>query len=174
MGFSGHGFKLSPAVVHMMAALVTEGPGGHPYLPTFRFSRFAEGKPIRGTYGDWLMRRGGDGAMPGVKDRVAVVTGAAHGMGREIGLRLARRAGARRSVTSTPTASSEVAADINAAGAARWPSSGTSPRKRAPRRLFDAAIERFGQLDILVNNVGGSRSGRVWEMPPATGTSSSA
>jgi len=54
-GFSGHGFKLSPAVGHMVATLVTEGPGGHPDLPTFRLSRFAEGKPIRGTYGDWLM-----------------------------------------------------------------------------------------------------------------------
>ena len=55
VGFSGHGFKLSPAVGHMMAALVTEGSSGHPDLPTFRLSRFAEGKPIRGTYGDWLM-----------------------------------------------------------------------------------------------------------------------
>jgi glycine/D-amino acid oxidase-like deaminating enzyme len=55
VGFSGHGFKLSPAVGDMMAALVTEGPGGHPDLPAFRLSRFAEGKPIRGTYGDWLM-----------------------------------------------------------------------------------------------------------------------
>jgi glycine/D-amino acid oxidase-like deaminating enzyme len=55
VGFSGHGFKLSPAVGHMMAALVTEGTGGHADLPTFRLSRFAEGKPIRGTYGDWLM-----------------------------------------------------------------------------------------------------------------------
>jgi sarcosine oxidase subunit beta len=55
VGFSGHGFKLSPAVGHMMAALVTEGPAGHPDLPAFRLSRFAEGKPIRGTYGDWLM-----------------------------------------------------------------------------------------------------------------------
>lgn len=54
-GFSGHGFKLSPAVGHMLATLIVEGPGGHPDLPTFRLSRFAEGKPIRGTYGDWLM-----------------------------------------------------------------------------------------------------------------------
>ena len=54
-GFSGHGFKLSPAVGHMVATLIAEGPGGHPDLPTFRLSRFAEGKPIRGTYGDWLM-----------------------------------------------------------------------------------------------------------------------
>jgi glycine/D-amino acid oxidase-like deaminating enzyme len=55
VGFSGHGFKLSPAVGQMMAALVAEGPAAHPDLPAFRLSRFAEGKPIRGTYGDWLM-----------------------------------------------------------------------------------------------------------------------
>jgi sarcosine oxidase subunit beta len=54
-GFSGHGFKLSPAVGHMVAALIAEGPAAHPDLPAFRLSRFAEGKPIRGTYGDWLM-----------------------------------------------------------------------------------------------------------------------
>jgi sarcosine oxidase subunit beta len=55
VGFSGHGFKLSPAVGRMMASLVAEGPGGHQDLSTFRLARFAEGKPIRGTYGDWLM-----------------------------------------------------------------------------------------------------------------------
>jgi sarcosine oxidase, subunit beta len=55
VGFSGHGFKLSPAVGHMLAALVAEGPAAHPDLATFRLARFAEGKPIRGTYGDWLM-----------------------------------------------------------------------------------------------------------------------
>ena len=48
-GFSGHGFNLSPAVGHMMTTLILEGPRGHPDLPTFRLSRFAEGKPIRGT-----------------------------------------------------------------------------------------------------------------------------
>jgi glycine/D-amino acid oxidase-like deaminating enzyme len=55
VGFSGHGFKLSPAVGQMMAALITEGPAAHPDLATFRLSRFDEGKLIRGTYGDWLM-----------------------------------------------------------------------------------------------------------------------
>src|SRR5262249_56752627 len=29
-GFSGHGFKLSPAVGHMVATLVADGPAGHP------------------------------------------------------------------------------------------------------------------------------------------------
>ena len=54
-GFSGHGFKLCPAVGKMVAALVAEGPAAAPDAATFRLSRFAEGKPIRGTYGDWLM-----------------------------------------------------------------------------------------------------------------------
>jgi glycine/D-amino acid oxidase-like deaminating enzyme len=55
VGFSGHGFKLSPAVGQMMASLVVDGPGVHPDVATFRLSRFAEDKLIRGTYGDWLM-----------------------------------------------------------------------------------------------------------------------
>jgi glycine/D-amino acid oxidase-like deaminating enzyme len=54
-GFSGHGFKLSPAVGDMMARLVLDGARPGDDVHAFRFSRFAEGKPIRGTYGDWLM-----------------------------------------------------------------------------------------------------------------------
>jgi glycine/D-amino acid oxidase-like deaminating enzyme len=55
VGFSGHGFKLSPAVGEMMARLVTEGKRPGDDLHAFRLSRFAEGKPIRGTYDDWVM-----------------------------------------------------------------------------------------------------------------------
>ena len=55
VGFSGHGFKLSPAVGHMVARLVVDGKQPGDDVHAFRLSRFAEGKPIRGTYGDWLM-----------------------------------------------------------------------------------------------------------------------
>ena len=54
-GFSGHGFKLSPAVGNMTARLIAEGKKPDDDVHAFRLSRFAEGKPIRGTYGDWLM-----------------------------------------------------------------------------------------------------------------------
>ncbi|HEU4371546.1 MAG TPA: FAD-binding oxidoreductase [Methylomirabilota bacterium] len=54
-GFSGHGFKLSPAVGDMVAQLVCEGKKPGDDIHAFRLSRFAEGRPIRGTYGDWLM-----------------------------------------------------------------------------------------------------------------------
>jgi len=55
VGFSGHGFKLAPAVGEMMAELIAEGPRPGSDISAFRLARFAEGKPIRGTYGDWLM-----------------------------------------------------------------------------------------------------------------------
>lgn len=55
VGFSGHGFKLAPAVGEMMARLVTEGKTAGDDVHAFRLSRFLEGAPIRGTYGDWLM-----------------------------------------------------------------------------------------------------------------------
>jgi glycine/D-amino acid oxidase-like deaminating enzyme len=54
-GFSGHGFKLCPAIGDMVATLVTDGKKPGDDVHAFRLSRFAEGKPIRGTYGDWLM-----------------------------------------------------------------------------------------------------------------------
>ena len=49
-GFSGHGFKLGPAVGLMTADLVTGGetPGMDRYL--FRRTRYEEDKPVRGQY----------------------------------------------------------------------------------------------------------------------------
>ena len=41
-GFSGHGFKLSPAVGSTLATLVLDGREKASDLPTFRLSRFAE------------------------------------------------------------------------------------------------------------------------------------
>jgi 3-oxoacyl-[acyl-carrier protein] reductase len=34
----------------------------------------------------------------------------------------------------------------------------------AAQQLIQTAVERFGRLDILVNNVGGSRNAKIWEM----------
>lgn len=44
-GFSGHGFKISPAVGRLVADLVVDGKSSHPDVPEsdFRLSRFAEG-----------------------------------------------------------------------------------------------------------------------------------
>jgi sarcosine oxidase subunit beta len=49
-GFSGHGYKLGPAVGFMVADLVTGESDPEFSTDLFRFSRFAEGDLVRGTY----------------------------------------------------------------------------------------------------------------------------
>src|SRR2546425_3688652 len=102
--------------------------------------------------------------MPGVKDRVAVVTGAANGLGREIALLLARE-GARVALGATDAAELErPAAAITKAGGTAVTLAGDLTEESGAARLIEVAAERLGGLDILVNNVGGSRNRKVWEM----------
>ena len=49
-GFSGTGFKISPAVGACMAELITQGRATFVDLTPFRFSRFEENRPIRGPH----------------------------------------------------------------------------------------------------------------------------
>jgi glycine/D-amino acid oxidase-like deaminating enzyme len=51
-GFSGHGFKISPAVGALVADLVLHGRSLTPDIPAsdFRLGRFAEDRPLRGEY----------------------------------------------------------------------------------------------------------------------------
>ncbi len=50
-GFSGHGFKLSPAIGRAMAELIAQGRSGSIDISQLRFTRFAEGNLIRSAYG---------------------------------------------------------------------------------------------------------------------------
>lgn len=50
VGFSGHGFKLSPAVGRALAELVVHGTYRTLDLSPLRATRFAEGQPIRSAY----------------------------------------------------------------------------------------------------------------------------
>jgi len=49
-GFSGHGFKLSPAIGEALAGLIATGRVGEVDLSAFRLSRFAEGALIHSPY----------------------------------------------------------------------------------------------------------------------------
>jgi sarcosine oxidase subunit beta len=55
VGFSGHGFKLAPAVGEMVADLVINGKQPDSDINVFRYSRFAEKQPVRGLYDEGLM-----------------------------------------------------------------------------------------------------------------------
>ena len=51
-GFSGHGFKIAPAVGQLVADLVIDGRSSDPRIPEsdFRFSRFADGELLTTPY----------------------------------------------------------------------------------------------------------------------------
>jgi 3-oxoacyl-[acyl-carrier protein] reductase len=90
-----------------------------------------------------------------LRDRVAIVTGGARGIGRATALALARD-GARVVVNYARQAGAarEVVRAIASAGGAAVACRADVSRAAGARRLVDAALRRFGRLDILVNNAG--------------------
>jgi 3-oxoacyl-[acyl-carrier protein] reductase len=87
-----------------------------------------------------------------LQDRVAVVTGAARGIGKAIATAMAAE-GARVVIADRdePTAR-RTADELSASGAIALPLDVGDPGSIA--RLFDAVIERSGRVDVLVNNAG--------------------
>ncbi len=100
-------------------------------------------------------------------DKIALVTGAAAGIGRAIALRLAQEG------------ATLVIVDIDAGGLAeterllKQSGGGTNQpplvitadvTEEAPvKALFASALATHGRIDILVNDVGGGSSGHIWE-----------
>ena len=93
-----------------------------------------------------------------LKDKVAIVTGAAHGMG-EAEARLFAEEGARVVVADILGDLAErVAGDIRASGGDAIAATIDVTSEPAWLALIDKTLERYGRLDILVNNAGISGS----------------
>ncbi len=85
---------------------------------------------------------------------MALVTGASAGLGRAVAEALARR-GLRLVVTGRRLDRLEELADrLGAQGAEVHAVAADLADAETPRRLVEAAIERFGRLDVVVNNAG--------------------
>ena len=102
-----------------------------------------------------------DGVLGG---RVAIVTGAANGLGRAESLALAR-AGARLVLNDLPgDAIGAVAAEIAAAGGQAVVAAGDVGEWSTGEQVLAAALDAYGQLDILVNNAGVLRDRMIFSM----------
>ena len=105
--------------------------------------------------------------MPGLKGRVALVTGASQGIGRACALVLAQAGAAVALAARNQARLEQVAQEISSGGgtAAAFPADVANEAEIKP--AIKAALERFGKIDILVNNAGITRDGLVLRMKRA-------
>lgn len=102
----------------------------------------------------------------GLKDRVALVTGGARGIGRGIALTLAQE-GARVAVNyvNRADAAAEVVQKIQHGGGEGLAVQADVGSFTDAERLIAATLERFGRIDILVNNAGIVSRKPILEIP---------
>jgi 3-oxoacyl-[acyl-carrier protein] reductase len=100
----------------------------------------------------------------GLAGRVAIVTGGSRGIGLAIARSLAE-AGASVVVSGRDAARLEEATkDLDACGGAVLAVAGDVAKREDADRLVEAARERFGRLDVLVNNAGITRDQLIVRM----------
>jgi len=102
--------------------------------------------------------------MSGIEGRIALVTGASQGIGRACALGLAK-AGATVALAARNEAKlAEVQSEIEVAGGTAAAFAIDVAREESIKAGAKAVLERFGKVEILVNNAGITRDGLVLRM----------
>ena len=111
--------------------------------------------------------------MPGVQDRVIVVTGAGGGLGREYALTLAREGasvvvndlgGARDGTGAGSAMADEVVKEIKDAGGRAVANYDSVAESEGAANIIKTAIDEFGKVDGVVSNAGILRDGTFHKM----------
>ncbi|MDQ3776618.1 MAG: SDR family oxidoreductase [Pseudomonadota bacterium] len=93
--------------------------------------------------------------MSSLSGKVDIVTGSSRGIGARIATRLAQAgAGVVVNYAGGRNAAEQVVQSIEAGGGQALAVQGDVSKPQDVRALFDAAVERFGRVHILVNNAG--------------------
>jgi 3-oxoacyl-[acyl-carrier protein] reductase len=92
-----------------------------------------------------------------LKGRIALVTGASQGIGRACAIELARSGASVALAARNLEKLGEVAAEITAAGGTAYPFELDVASEESIKAGAKAVIERFGKVEILVNNAGITR-----------------
>jgi NAD(P)-dependent dehydrogenase (short-subunit alcohol dehydrogenase family) len=100
-----------------------------------------------------------------LRDKVAVVTGAGSGIGQAIASSLAKRGTHVVAVDINAGRLATIVAELTAHGVGALPFNVDISRPDAFDEILHATIERFGQLDIVVNNVGVLTNGLPQDIP---------
>lgn len=102
-----------------------------------------------------------------LRQRVAIVTGASRGIGRAIALALAAEgANVVVNYASSSTAAQEVVAEISEAGGTAVALQADVSKLEQVDSLLSQTIEKFGRVDVLVNNAGITRDTLLLRMKP--------
>ncbi len=111
--------------------------------------------------------------MPGVQDRVVVVTGAGGGLGREYALTLAKEGasvivndlgGSRDGTGAGHNMADQVVEEIKAAGGRAAANYDSVAEPKGAENIIKTALDEFGKVDGVVSNAGILRDGTFHKM----------
>ncbi len=113
--------------------------------------------------------------MGRLDDKVAVITGAGRGIGREIAMLMASEGakvvvndlGGNTDGTGTGKSADDVVAEIKAAGGEAASNTESIAEYGGGESLLQTALDNFGGMDILVNNAGILRDKTIFNMEEA-------
>ena len=99
-----------------------------------------------------------------VKGKVVIVTGASAGIGRAVAQRFAVQGASVVVAARTEQALKRLADELNQAGLTALAVPTDVRDAAAVKRLVETAVQRFGRVDVLINNAGQSIVGKVAEL----------